>query len=539
MAPEAMANSRERSRSRSSKEAARSVNNGNVSWDRDGEAYFSMGEGTLRVPMRMHRRKREQLCAKLRARSELAGGQGAVVVLQGGDEQSKYDTDTNWDFRQESNFQYLFGVKEPGCFAALRVSDARSVLFIPHHPPEYAAWMGPIKPPAWFHKAYGVDEVAYVEDISKMLEETLKARTLLFYRGVNRDSGGSLPAPQFEGSARFRVSEEGSNALWEELGECRLQKCEDEQRVLQYASDVSSMAHIEVMRGGAAAAGMREFISEATFKYQAAIRGCVRVGYDCICPTGSRNTALHYGHAAEPNAELVESGKLKLHDMGAEYHCYCADITCTFPVDGKFDDASKVVYETVWAAVQAVERQLRPGVSYKDMHRLAERTMLECMRDAGLFRGDIDDMMAAHLMTVFMPHGLGHNLGLDVHDVAGYEPGKSRKDDPSILQNLRLGRTLKKDMVLTVEPGFYFPDFLVDAALQDPAKARFINAERLAELRPVGGVRIEDNVVITERGCRVLTNVPRTVTEIEAVMAGKHWLVGSATCREYVAEGGS
>merc|ERR1719384_820843 len=108
-------------------------------------------------------------------------------------------------------------------------------------------------------------------------------------------------------------------------------------------------------------------------------------------------------------------------------------------------------------------------------------------------------------MSHFMPHGLGHCLGLDVHDGGGYPPGEHRKDDPRIDQNLRCGRKLLENMVVTVEPGFYFVDYLINSVLEDPAKAKFVNQERLAELRPVGGVRIEDNVVVTEDGCRVLT----------------------------------
>merc|ERR1740117_1451818 len=132
-------------------------------------------------------------------------------------------------------------------------------------------------------------------------------------------------------------------------------------------------------------------------------------------------------------------------------------------------------------------------------------------------------MMKVNLMHQFMFHGLGHSLGLDVHDVGGYPPGVYRKDDTDMHENLRLGRELKEDMVITVEPGFYFTDFLIDEAKSDPAKAKFINFDRLELLRSVGGVRIEDDVVITATGCRLLTNVPRTCQEIEATMAGQPW----------------
>jgi len=360
----------------------------------------------------------------------------------------------------------------------------------------------------------------------------------LYLQGdANRDSGLKLPEPVFEGSDSCTVNQSGSKALWDEMNECRLIKSEDEVQVLQYVNDVSSRAHIEVMKG--VRAGQREHLAEATFRYQSAMRGCFRTGYDCICGSGRRNAILHYGHPAEPNSEQVVEGAMRLHDMGAEYHGYCADVTCSFPVSGRFDSAQRAVYSAVWAATLAVERRIKPGVSYKDMHRLAQRTMLEKMREAGLFVGDVDAMMAAGLMSFFMPHGLGHNLGLDVHDVGGYAPGVFRKDDPAIKENLRLGRELKEGMVITVEPGFYFIEYLIEKLMEDAKLSAFVNKDRLAELwGPVGGIRIEDDVVITADGCRVLTCVPREIPEVEAVMAGQEWMVSASCCRKYTAING-
>lgn len=480
--------------------------------------------------MKMHKDNRAKLLARLRPRPEVP--QSAVILLEGGSEIGVYDTDTVWDFKQESNFQYMLGVKEPDCKAVIRISDGHTVLLIPKLDRDYAAWMGPVKPPAWFQRAYEVDEVRYLEELPEVLSSVLSATSLLVLEGTNRDSGESPKPPQLEGLEAVPLAgSEANRALWEELAEARVVKSAYELRILQFANDVTSQAHIETMRG--VAGGVREYMAEATFKYNAAIRGCPRVGYHCICPTGKRNAILHYGHAGEPNPEVADPGSLTLRDMGAEYHCYTADVTCTYPVSGTFTADQKAVYEAVWEATLAVEHAIRPGVCYKDMHRLAQRTMLSEMSKAGLFLGDVEDMMKVNLMHMFMFHGLGHCLGLDVHDVGGYAPGVSRQDDPSIQENLRCGRELQEGMVITVEPGFYFADFLMEEALADPAKAKFIDRQRLEQLRPVGGVRIEDDVVVTATGCRVLTNVPRTVAEIEATMAGLPWKLSSATQREY------
>ncbi|CAI7857404.1 unnamed protein product [Closterium sp. NIES-53] len=153
--------------------------------------------------------------------------------------------------------------------------------------------------------------------------------------------------------------------------------------------------------------------------------------------------------------------------------------------------------------------------------RLAERTILEHLKSGGLLQGSLDDMMTQHLGALFMPHGLGHFLGIDTHDVGGYNNAE-RSNEPGA-KSLRTTRTLERGMVITVEPGCYFIDSLLDPALADPAVARFLVPERLAQFRGFGGVRLEDDVVVTTEGIENLTKCPRDVAEVEAVMAGKPW----------------
>ncbi|KAL1776490.1 xaa-Pro dipeptidase [Sigmodon hispidus] len=154
------------------------------------------------------------------------------------------------------------------------------------------------------------------------------------------------------------------------------------------------------------------------------------------------------------------------------------------------------------------------------MHQLADRIHLEELMRIGLLSGSVDAMLQVHLGAVFMPHGLGHFMGLDVHDVGGYPEGVERIDEPG-LRSLRTARYLEPGMVLTVEPGIYFIDHLLDQALADPAQACFFNHEVLQRFGNFGGVRIEEDVVVTNSGMELLTCVPRTVEEIEACMAGR------------------
>jgi len=209
-----------------------------------------------------------------------------------------------------------------------------------------------------------------------------------------------------------------------------------------------------------------------------------------------------------------------LFDMGGEYYCYASDITSSFPASGKFTEDQKNIYNAVLSANRAVLNAVKPGVSWVDMHLLANRVMLEGLTKSGILKGSVDEMMKANLAAVFQPHGLGHFMGIDVHDVGGYLEGHPDRPSLAGLKSLRTARTLKAGMVLTIEPGCYFIDHVLDKSLADKNLADFFVPEAIKRLRGFGGVRIEDDIAITESGVELLSNkVPRTVEEIEAVMA--------------------
>ncbi|CAI5950638.1 unnamed protein product [Closterium sp. NIES-64] len=461
----------------------------------------------------------ERMRAKLQGREE-----HAIVLLQGGESQMRHCTDHEDVFRQESYFSYLFGVIEPGFYGAVDVSvqPARSFLFMPHLPDSYAVWMGPLHTHQQIKDKYGVDEVHYIEDMAAVLKAAAAGSgsglpTLFLLKGINTDSGNSCKPAHFDGIDAFP---QDLTVLHPELSECRVIKSQEEIRVMRYAAAVSSDAHVEVMRR--VRPGMMEYEMEADFLHHAAVvGGCRLAGYTCICGTGPNSSILHYGHAGAPNDRECRDGDMALLDMGAEYFTYGADITCSFPVNGTLTADQRLVYEAVLAAQRAVFGAMKPGVSWVDMHRLSERTILEHLKEGGLLQGSIDDMMAQHLGALFMPHGLGHFLGIDTHDVGGYNNAE-RLNEPGA-KSLRTTRHLEAGMVITVEPGCYFIDTLLDPALADPAVARFLVPERIAHFRGFGGVRLEDDVVVTTEGIENLTKCPRDVAEVEAVMAGKPW----------------
>uniref|UniRef100_A0A183AIP8 Peptidase_M24 domain-containing protein n=1 Tax=Echinostoma caproni TaxID=27848 RepID=A0A183AIP8_9TREM len=297
-----------------------------------------------------------------------------------------------------------------------------------------------------------------------------------------------------------------------------LYKTKMELEVLRYANRISSAAHRHLMR--CVKPGMHEFEAESIFLHYCYFHGGMRhVAYTCIGASGCNCAVLHYGHAGSPNERLMRDGDMCLFDMGGEYYCYTSDITCSYPVNGRFTEDQKIVYEAVLAASRAVLKEAKPGANWVELHLLAERQILSRLTQAGLLRGDLEKMMEVRLGAVFMPHGLGHFIGCDVHDVGGYTLDSPTRPAAVGLRNLRTARILEPNMVITVEPGCYFIDQLLDEALQSPQMSPFLIPEVLQRFRKFGGVRIEDNIAITETGNELLTDVPRTVEEIEKWMA--------------------
>ncbi|XP_072373863.1 xaa-Pro dipeptidase isoform X4 [Scyliorhinus torazame] len=472
---------------------------------------FCLGNETLRVPMALFALNRRRLCEQLRMNTQVP--KKAVVVLQGGDQLQRNCTDTDIVFRQESYFHWTFGVTEADCYGAVEVATGKSLLFVPKLPESYAVWMGTIHSRDYFKKKYAVDEVLYTPDVADVLKK-LQPDVLLTLRGMNTDSGHTTREASFDGISQFNVN---NTLLHPVIMECRVIKTDMEVELMRYTNRISSDAHKEVMK--AVRVGMKEYELESLFEHYCYTRGGMRhTSYTCICGSGGNSAVLHYGHAGAPNDKTIRDGDMCLFDMGGEYYCYGSDITCSFPANGRFTADQRDIYRAVLKASRAVMSAIRPGVSWPDMHRLAERVQLEELTRIGILQGNVADMMKVYLGAIFMPHGLGHLLGCDVHDVGGFPEGVERIDEPG-LRSLRTTRNLIQGMVLTIEPGIYFINSVLDQALADPAQACFINKNVLARFRGFGGVRIEDDIAVTASGMELLTCVPRTVEEIEAFMA--------------------
>jgi len=341
--------------------------------------------------------------------------------------------------------------------------------------------------------------------------------------GTNSDSGLDISSvlPTSEGVPEGAIVDAAS--LYNIAAECRVCKSAEEVEVMRYAAWVSSRAHASVMHD--CRPGMMEYQLEALFLFHCAFHGgCRHQAYTCICACGPDAAVLHYGHAGAPNERQLLPTDMALLDMGCEYSFYASDITCSFPVSGVYTADQRLVYEAVLDAQKHILAVMRPGVPWSDMHRLMWRVTLTHLKQGGLVIGDLEEMLTANLGQVFTPHGLGHLIGIDTHDVGGYLPHTPARSETKGLNKLRTARVLEAGMVLTVEPGCYFIDALLDTALEEGSPHRkFLVPTAIARFRGFGGVRLEDVVLVTEGGVDNLTTCPRTVAEVESVCRGGEW----------------
>lgn len=396
---------------------------------------------------------------------------------------------------------------------AIDVSTKTAHLFIPDVTQNYDVWRGPPLSIQEMIKKYQISQVHNRSQIVQVLK-SLNPGLLLTLKGVNADSNHRTLEARFDGIDKFQVN---NSVLYEQICDLRVFKTDLEIEVLRYVIDISSEAHRNVMRF--AKPGVTEFQCEAEFlHYCYGTGGCRHAAYTSICASGANTAVLHYGRGS-PNRKMIEPGDMCLFDMGASYFGYCADITCSFPANGKFTPTQKLIYEAVLAAHHAVFKVLKPGVNWCDMHILAQRTLLSELKKGGILKGDVEGMLSTGLGSVFQPHGLGHFLGLDVHDVGGFI-GSTRSEQKGLTM-LKTTRVLQERMVITLEPGCYFVDTLLDEALENQAMAKFFVQDVIKKFRGFGGIRIEDDILITKQGAVNLTKVPRTVHEVENWIEGK------------------
>lgn len=426
--------------------------------------------------------------------------QNGVVFIQGAETMYRYDTDYEFPFRQESNFWYLTGVNEPECSLVLDLKKEEYHLFVPERDAQFAVWHGYVKTREQYLEEYKPDHLHYQNDILKVLND-LKPETVYCIDDEQAEFIEDL-------DRGFNVETE---ALVDALTYCRVLKTDWELDQMREACRVNDLAYLEVMKN--IKPGKYEYEMKAIFNKVQLENGLMQDAYNGIFASGVNASILHY----VVNNSKIKDGDLFLMDSGFECNGYASDYTRTFPANGKYTDIQKGIYNSVLAGMDKVLDTIKPGVKMEDLHLLAARTMMEGLKDMGIVKGNVDDMMNENIFALFFPHGLGHFLGLDTHDVGGYPKGVDRIDRPGI-KFLRARRELQPGMVITIEPGIYFVPAVLEPAIDDPEKNQFLNTDKVTDLLGFGGVRIEDDIIVTEDGLENMTNVPKEVEEIEALM---------------------
>lgn len=425
-------------------------------------------------------------------------GEDAIVYIQGASVLSRYGTDFEYPFRQESNFLYLTGINEPDFHFVLDLNDGTGHLFVPKRSVQYAVWHGIVRDTEFYTESAKPDAVRYDTE----LDDFLKGRQPSIVYTLNAEQS-ALPR-----KLGLKVVHE---SLLDALTDCRLIKSDEEIDLLKKSGQANSAAHIEVMK--AIRPDMMEYEAKAIFEYHCIRQGLQQQAYNGIYGSGANSAILHYVE----NTRQMKAGELFLIDAGAELNGYAHDITRTYPVNGRFTSLQAGVYDAVLAAHKNSIERARPGIKMEDLHIAAANDIMMGLKDMDVVRGDVDTMMEENIFALFFPHGLGHFMGLDVHDPGGYPKGVDRINRPGI-QYLRARRTLEPGMCITIEPGCYFIPALLKPALADSTKAEFFNADLLSTMMDFGGIRIEDDIVITADGSLNLTSVPKERHEIEALI---------------------
>ena len=407
--------------------------------------------------------------------------------------------DVDFVFRQTSDFLYLTGVEEPGCHLLLDPKRGAETLFIPRIDNHHRVWLGHVPGPAEARKLFGVSRVLYSDQLPDAAAKAARGSRRVY----------ATEKAWQAASAALNGASNKPEELEDALSELRAVKNEGELALLKRANEVSGRAHEAVMR--AVRPGMREYQAQAVFEAECLKAGLKHLAYPSIVAAGRNGAVLHYHR----NDDLLRAGDLFLIDAGAELKGYAADITRTYPVGRRFTPRQRDVYSVVLEAQKQCIDRARPGVNSADLHVHSMRVLAEGLKSLKILKGDVDGLVLGGAVRLFYPHGIGHMLGLDVHDCPG---GKKRVLPNPTKVPVRFVARLEPGFVITVEPGLYF----IEALLRDPRLRRkhrgavdFARAESYLDL---GGIRIEDDVVVQEKGPPLnLTSVPKSIADIEAI----------------------
>lgn len=401
--------------------------------------------------------------------------------------------DVHYDFRQNSDFLYLTGIEHPGYHVLLDPKNQNSHLFIPDEDIKFQIWEGKQLTRAEAKKEFGFQHVHTHSEFENIFQKLKKKYKTVHCLKENKDL---LPSKQIKTE---------SQELRKALNTLRSQKTKGEIALMKIANEISSEAHEEAM--SLTEPGLKENEVQAAFLAYCQIEGARLQAYGPIFAAGSNAAILHY----RDNNQLIKKNDLLLIDAGCEWKGYASDITRTFPANGKFSKKQAQIYDIVLDAQKECIKKAHVGNNMGDLHKLSEEIMTQGLIDLKIFKSkNVQDILESGAMKIFFPHGLGHMLGLDVHDVGGKKKKNSK---------LRNWIDFAPGHVVTIEPGLYF----IDAHFRNPKTrkefAKIIDWKKAESYKAVGGIRIEDNIHILKKGNENLTFAAKERKDIEDIMS--------------------
>ena len=442
-----------------------------------------------------------------------------IILLPGNSEASYNYPDNTYTFRQDSNFSYFFGLENPDFAGVIDIDNGIDYIFGNDFEIADIIWMGPQPKVTDLALKVGVKNTAPLSELTVFVNNAIqKQRPIHFaptYRGET-----TMRVSELLGINPHRISDYASLPLIEAIIKLRSIKTDLEVAEIEKALETAWHMHTTGMRMAYPGrkeqeiAGAMEGISFAHGR---------PVSFPIILST---NGQILHNHRHD---NILQEGRMMVMDAGSESLLnYASDITRTVPVGGKFSQKQREIYEIVLNAQLKSIAATKPGTFYRDCHTVACETIVSGLKDLGLMKGDVKQAVADGAHALFLPHGLGHMMGLDVHDMEGLgqiHVGYDKEIQPSKqfgTAYLRLGRRLQPGFVITNEPGIYFIPELIDMWKAEKKYAEFLNYDKIEEYRSFGGIRIEDNILVTADGQKVLGKpIPKTVAEVEATMADR------------------
>ena len=441
-------------------------------------------------------------------------GSGLILFLGNNDAPMNYAGNT-YAFRQDGSFLYYVGLDEAGLAAVIDVDAGTETLYGTELTTDDVVWTGPQPSLADKAAASALDGAASMDALHAVLQEAvLKGRRIHFLPQYRHDL--MLMLERMLGIHSSQINRYVSRELVAAVVAQRSVKADEEIAEIEAALDITHEMHTTAMR--IARPGVVEREVAGTLQGIALKRGS-GVAFPVIFSRHGETLHNHY------YGNTLQKGDIAICDTGASaVSGYAADITRTIPIGGKFSDRQRDIYELVLKAEMEGIAACKPGVKFREVHLLAARILLEGMKALGFIRGRVEDALEVGAQGLFFPHGLGHMMGIDVHDMEGLGENNVGYDDTTDrseqfgLSALRMAKALQPGYVMTVEPGIYFIPQLIDIWKQENRHGEFIVYERFEEYKGFGGIRIEDDVLVTGDGHRVLGKpIPKTVDEVEAL----------------------